>query len=219
VNQQETTTKPCCKCHQIKLAIEFSKDKTRSNGYNNFCKSCSSQKRHVYYLKNKEKELDQHKQYYLKNKEYYKIYYMNNRQRCRNSNKHFHLKNPDYNNIYQKQRYRNDNIFKLIKNLRRIQHKALKNNQKSGHTIDLLMCTVEEWKKHLETQFKEGMSWDNYGKNVGEWSVDHIIPCSFFDMNDPVEQYMCFRWENTKPMWHIDNIKKGNKMIHKMINN
>jgi len=78
------------------------------------------------------------------------------------------------------------------------------------------MCTVEEWRNHLESQFTEGMSWDNYGNKEGQWSIDHIIPCAFFKdyFSDPVEQYMCFRWQNTRPMWHIENIKKGDKIIH-----
>jgi hypothetical protein len=75
------------------------------------------------------------------------------------------------------------------------------------------MCTVNEWKRHLEVQFVNGMSWENYGNKENQWSVDHIIPCNFFNLSDPVEQYMCFRYENTRPLWHIDNLRKSNKII------
>jgi hypothetical protein len=96
---------------------------------------------------------------------------------------------------------------------------ALKNNQKRGHTINLLMCTILEWKQHLEKQFTKGMSWSNYGNKTGQWNVDHILPCSFFNLSDPVEQYMCFNYTNTQPMWHLDNVRKSDNLSPNMINN
>ena len=56
------------------------------------------------------------------------------------------------------------------------------------------------------------MSWENYG--IHGWHIDHIIPCDFFNLQDPVEQYMCFRWQNLQPLWAKDNLKKSNKIIN-----
>lgn len=63
---------------------------------------------------------------------------------------------------------------------------------------------------HLESQFKEGMTWENYGK----WHVDHKIPVSFFQFNstDDVEFKMCWRLENLQPLWAKENQSKGNRL-------
>ena len=55
--------------------------------------------------------------------------------------------------------------------------------------------------------FKQGMSWSNYG----EWHIDHIKPCSLFNLELEEEQLECFNYKNLQPLWAIDNIKKGNK--------
>ena len=51
---------------------------------------------------------------------------------------------------------------------------ALKHN-KEMHSVEYLGCTIEELRQHIESQFKEGMSWNNYGK----WHIDHIIPIKY----------------------------------------
>ncbi len=58
------------------------------------------------------------------------------------------------------------------------------------------MCSVPELKQHLESHWQPGMSWSNYGYGSDKWNIDHIIPCSFFNILDPVEQYMCFNYTN-----------------------
>jgi hypothetical protein len=76
------------------------------------------------------------------------------------------------------------------------------------------MCSIPKLKSYIESLWLSGMSWDNYGYGSNKWNIDHIIPCSFFNMLDPVEQYMCFRWQNCQPMWQKDNFKKNNKIIY-----
>ena len=52
---------------------------------------------------------------------------------------------------------------------------------KKSRTFDILGCTYEDFKQHIESQFEPWMNWDNYGKykkntyNYG-WDIDHIIP-------------------------------------------
>ena len=59
------------------------------------------------------------------------------------------------------------------------------------------------------------MDWNEYGNRESKlgWEIDHIIPCSFFNLKDSVEQYMCFRYQNLQPLWQPDNFKKGSKII------
>lgn len=60
---------------------------------------------------------------------------------------------------------------------------------------------------HIEAQFVEGMSWDNYGK----WHVDHRRPCASFNQADPIQFAECWALDNLQPLWKADNIKKGAK--------
>ena len=51
------------------------------------------------------------------------------------------------------------------------------------------------------------MSWDNYGK----WHIDHVRPCSSFDLTDAKQQEECFHYTNLQPLWAAENLQKGSK--------
>lgn len=81
--------------------------------------------------------------------------------------------------------------------------------QKSAHTADLIGCTIEELRAHLESQFVEGMSWDNWARDG--WHIDHIRPCASFDLTDEAQQRECFHYTNLQPLWATENLQKGAK--------
>lgn len=86
---------------------------------------------------------------------------------------------------------------------------AIKNNQKIGSAVNDIGCSIEFLKKHLEDQFTEGMTWDNWA--LGGWHIDHIKPLSAFDMTS-IEQFKeAANYKNLQPLWATDNIKKGAK--------
>jgi hypothetical protein len=66
---------------------------------------------------------------------------------------------------------------------------------------------MEKLFAHLEAQFRDGMSWDNYGRYG--WHIDHIIPCSSFDLTDTDQQRKCFHYTNLQPLWAHENLSKG----------
>ena len=107
----------------------------------------------------------------------------------------------------QRERSNTDPLFRLVNNLRRRVQHALKGESKSARTLELLGCSPDEFRAHLEAQFTEGMSWDNYGKNG--WHIDHIRPCATFDLSDPEQQKACFHFSNCQPMWESENVSKG----------
>ena len=101
-------------------------------------------------------------------------------------------------------RYRNDVQFRLGHLLRKRIRKFVAQKMKSASTMELLGCTRDEFRLHLEKQFTRGMTWEN----AGEWEIDHIIPCAKFDLSDAKHQRMCFHFSNMQPMWKMENIKK-----------
>jgi len=84
---------------------------------------------------------------------------------------------------------------------------------KKATTSVYLGCSVEELKSWLESQFKPGMSWDNYGFRV--WHIDHIRPCASFDLSDIEQQKQCFHYTNLQPLWARENIQKKDKLVWK----
>ena len=99
---------------------------------------------------------------------------------------------------------------RLRNNLRSRIHKALTCEVKSKRTMELLGCSIEHLRKHLESQFKPGMDWDNY--SLSGWHIDHIKPCNLFDLTNIEEQKQCFNYKNLQPLWAEDNLKKGCKV-------
>lgn len=107
-------------------------------------------------------------------------------------------------------RYKNDINFRLANALRSRVRGAFKSGgEKAEKTMELLGCSVQHVKDHLESQFTEGMTWENQG----EWHIDHIRPCASFDLEDPEEQKKCFHWTNLQPLWALDNLRKGAKFV------
>ena len=85
-------------------------------------------------------------------------------------------------------------------------------SRKDNTTSELLGCSIEFFRKWLELQFEEGMSWDNYGKVDGSpkngWSIEHIVPCESFDLTKEEEQKECFHYTNCVPLWSTTETAK-----------
>ena len=173
--------------------------------------------RKLYYRENQQKIITQQKEYvslnkekrklqekYYRTKENYKKYQKEHRSR----NKIF-LK--EYNNQYHKQRKANDPAYRLLCNLRNRIQDVLKKTAtgKTVRTKETFGCPLEEVVKHIESQFKEGMSWENYG--LYTWHIDHIKPLSSFDLSNPEEVKKANHYTNLQPLWAKDNLSKGDK--------
>jgi len=87
---------------------------------------------------------------------------------------------------------------------------AIMRGEKAGRSVfKWLGCDGDDLRRHLEGQFRKGMTWANYGTH---WHVDHLLPCASFDHNDPEQIRQCWHWTNLRPMWAKDNIAKGAKI-------
>lgn len=185
--------KTCSRCKLEKNKSEFTKNKTSKDGLYHYCKNCSKE----YRSKNKEKDSERHKiwwqntkeerkkvydEYRAKNKhkikEKYTEYRKNNKEAIKKR------RNRKRENERHSERIQNDLLFKLrcrTKNLVTLSILRM-GYSKNTKTFEILGCSFEEFKFHLESKFESWMSWNNYGIYNGElgygWDIDHIIPIS-----------------------------------------
>ena len=152
------------------------------------------------YQKHRKKRKEEMREYYKNHKEEIKAYKEANREYSKERDRE-----------YYKKRMQDDNNYKIKRNLRSRVSRAMRGiGAKSDKTLNLLGCSVEELKSHLESQFTEGMNWDNYGHRG--WHIDHIKPCASFDLTDEDQQRECFNYKNLQPLWAYDNLSKGDKI-------
>jgi len=159
-----------------------------------------------YAAKNKEKLAEYHKEWSDKNRELLR----DRHTEWRNNNRD---KVRKWARDYERMRCATDPKYKLGRNTRTAVYTCLKerNVAKYRSTFDLLGYTLEELMNHLEKQFTEGMTWDNYG----EWHVDHKIPMTSFNFEttDDREFKLCWCLDNLQPLWGSDNLTKGTKLL------
>lgn len=120
--------------------------------------------------------------------------------------------NPEFRgkiNEYRRNKYNTD-IIERIRHLCRLRIRQLIKSKKDNIHYNLLGCSYTTLVKWLEFNFYDDISWDNYGT---VWHIDHIRPCSSFDLTNITEQYRCFNWKNLAPLYAKDNISKSNKII------
>lgn len=91
--------------------------------------------------------------------------------------------------------------------LRRRMGMAFKNNSKTGKTLDVLGCSIEQLRGHLQGMFRDGMTWNNYGRRG--WHIDHRRPLKSFDLRDVEQVKAAFHFTNLQPLWWHENLKKA----------
>lgn len=147
-----------------------------------------------------------------KTKQYKKTEYEKNKEKIYAQNKKYRQENKESLNEKIRKRYNVDIEFKLIQRIRcRIRETITNNSKRKTKSMELLGCSVKEAREHIEKQFEEGMTWENYTHDT--WHIDHIIPCASFDLTDPEQQKKCFHYTNLQPLWAKDNMSKGAKIL------
>lgn len=192
-------TKICSKCGEEKSICDYPKDRTKKDGYRPNCIIC--------------------------NREFFKKQRMDNPKMMSSKLKDFYLKNPEKRKQYRqnykkrkheqrKERRKTDVLFLITNNLRSRIAKFIKtlNITKKNTTFDIVGCTPQELKEHLEKQFVVGMSWEN--KNM--WHIDHIIPLSSAKTEEDL--YKLCHYTNLQPLWAEENLKKSNKILVEPLN-
>lgn len=222
--------KVCSKCNKQKNISEFHKDSSKKDNLYPSCKICvydymqkNKQRNYItsknYRINNKQKLSESKKRYrelnVEKEKENYRLWVLNNKEKRQAYMRKYRKDNKD--KIKEtKENYleKNPNIalkLKIAKNLRTRISYAFKNKKfiKEDETIKMLGCDFEFLIKHIESLFTSGMNWNNYG--IIGWHIDHIIPIS--SGKDYKEMCKLNHYTNLQPLWAVDNIKKGNKIL------
>jgi len=166
----------------------------------------------IYRDKNKEKILNQQREYKYLNKDKIVEYRKNNSELNKLYCKRYYEKNKIKICSVKVKKLRENINLRLVHNLRCRLRELLEVRIRTTKFYDLIGTNVYQLKSHLESKFTDGMSWENYG----EWHIDHITPCSSFDLTDPDQQRECFNYTNLQPLWAKDNLSKSNKLNFKL---
>lgn len=194
----QVKTKICTRinCRKEKLIGDFYKDKSKKDGYADVCKECSKA-RAAEYRNNPE-----------------------NKSSLKKAFKKYSLSKKG--KLIRKKIIKKRSLIpksfeqKLTHSVRCRIAQGLKIQSviKIEKSIDLIGCSWLQLRTHLEKQFTEGMSWDNYGKGEGKWCVDHIKPIIVFNLVNEKERKLCFYYTNLQPLWYIENSVKGGSYVN-----
>ncbi len=211
--------KKCTKCNIEKDLDKFGRLKRGKNGYRAECKECVKE----YRLKNSEHIIEYRRQYNINNRDYKKLYRLRNIEKIKEQDRVYRLNNKEKHkewlinnkdkvrintNKYQKNRKKIDVLFKLSSNIRTLISNCIKRQgyKKESTIQEILGCSFKYFKSHIESQFTEGMNWNN----SGEWHIDHIYPVSL--AKDKNQLIKLNHYTNLQPLWAKENIIKSNKI-------
>jgi len=184
--------------------------------------------------KNNPDKVNENKRNYYKNnpekiKESNRIWVTNNADKVKNKTLNWVKNNPD--KVKEiKTNWRKNNPDKIKENRRNQRAKPevkicnsvrrrmwdylnIRNITKKNKTFEIVGCSPQFLKEHLEKQFTQDMSWDNYG--FYGWHIDHIIPLSSAKTEEEI--YKLCHYSNLQPLWAQDNWEKNNKILVKNI--
>lgn len=118
-----------------------------------------------------------------------------------------HLDYLKHRRLNRKNEYKGNN--KIVVSLRSLLSYHLKNKNVnfSKKTFELLGYSKNDYIENILGKLHPNMTIENYG----QWHVDHIKPCSKFDLSKESEIKKCWDLNNLQPLWAIDNLKKSNK--------
>ena len=148
-----------------------------------------------------------------KKKAYNKRYYHENYERERRRIREYEKSHKKERNRYENKRYKSNPMIRLKITISTGIYKSLKSDKSGNHWEELVGYTLNDLKKHLELQFKDDMTWNNYGRNG--WHIDHKLPINKFNISSiECENFKrCWDLNNLQPLWEKDNISKKDKIL------
>ena len=180
---------------------------------------CKVQVKHKVMLRQSEISPEQYRKYQKEyrsrrmdeRREQHKVWRENNREYHRAMSRKWYQENKAKRHEQVNLRLKKDVMFRLRKNITNRLRVALKGKMKPEAMKQSLGCTLPELKQHLEQQFTQGMTWENYGK---VWQIDHILPLANYMLTDRGTYRRLSHYTNLQPLLTLDNQIKSNKEIN-----
>jgi hypothetical protein len=197
----------CSTCEINMTYSSFSRDKYKKRGIKSQCRQCCSISRS--FKNNPPRTSGDKLCSQCKN-----IYHVSKFQKSKTANDGLSSNCTYCRKIKSDNRMKSDINTKIKARLRRRIRTIMDTNsvKKLDNSINLLGCSISEYKNYLESKFLDGMTWDNYGT---AWHIDHIIPLSAYNISVKENQYKAFYYANTQPLFVKDNLSKGNRLPYK----
>jgi hypothetical protein len=178
--------KRCTKCEKEKAIEEFSLSTGYRDGHSNWCKTCHTNFSVDYWRRNREKR-----------RAYDRLWNQKNLERRRAIRRKWQNEHNQHLSVEEK----------LHRSIRTKLTRQLRGMKARKSSMKILGYSVEELKQRLQLQFRDGMSWENYGK----WHIDHIKPKAAFSIKslDDPNLKECWSLNNLQPLWAKENCTKG----------
>ena len=186
--------KPCTACKEYKPVDAFLKPHGVSQKVTKTCDVCRQKSSQEYY-KNLEKRQTQAREYRRLNSAYYRDVFKN-----------WSDSNKEHSREYARHRMKNSPAYRAIRSEQTRPASWIKLKRRSPHNEAAMGCTIEIFRAHIEAQFHDGMTWENYGK---VWQFDHYFPMTpAYKYGDEIFK-MAARYENIRPLLSDKNLSKG----------
>ena len=222
---RKVTVKTCRTCKIEKPLAHYNKNKRQKDGHAKVCRECDKEYNKQLYRKKHPRESTPDGYKHCSRCKELKILAEFNRRKevnvqphCKECNNVIYKtwreqgSGKQWERDYAKKRKDQDPLYKLRFLLRLRLLDALKRSVRGGSVskkhsaLDLIGCSIEELKQYLESKFVAHMGWHNHGT---EWEIDHIVPCTWFDLRNPEEQKRCFHYTNLQPLFRTTREVEG----------
>lgn len=171
------------------------------------------QQKRARYIANREKILIAAKKYRVENPEKRKAtwdnWFAKNREKRKEDWAKWYAENSRKFSDSTKVRRKDDPIYLITGRIRCTTTWAFRSQgfKKNSKTSEMLGCSWDHLKSHIERKFTKGMKWTN--RHL--WHIDHIVPLSSAKTEEELIKLAHF--SNLQPLWKTHNLSKGDKII------
>jgi hypothetical protein len=211
-------TRFCKKCQRDLPLSMYHKDKSRKSGFSFYCKECKTKSAIKYQNEHKEEKKAYKKKYWEENKHRFVEDRKKYREAHREDMKRWHAEDYAKNRDkiisegykHKKERLKNDALFKYKENVRHLVYCSFKRkgHQKTSNTQEIIGCTFEQLKEHLNKTFYENYGVEYDGQETVH--IDHIVPLATAKTKEDVIKLCHF--SNLQLLKAKDNIEKSDKI-------
>ena len=205
------TKKKCTKCPAGKNIKPISEFYVCKNGkIRSSCKKCDNAASRAYKAKNKQHISSYNHEYKQEHCEEISVY---NHEYNKNNREDIQKRQTKTRRI----RRENDFGFFVTTDLRaKLSNFIISEGATNEILENIIGCDYTALDKWFSYLFDEEMTFENYCEY---WTVDHVYPCSEYDLTIGEDMHECFNWRNLRPMIKLKNSKKVNKINIDEINN